>query len=512
MDALLELINSLTRTEKRYFKLYSARNSDGNKHHLFTDVFDVVDKMQSTDLNLLMKKLPGLSRKQISDSKRHMYKQVLNSLVMFNANKPEFEISHEINKSKILYNKGLYQETLALLARTKKKAYAEQDFLAVYEIVDLEKKIESTHITRSHSSRAKELEEETNEVRGVIRREADWSELALNLYAKFLEIGHVKNEQEHQDITAYFNENRPSLNPNGYSYFFESLYAFQSNEWYHFITQNFKMAYKYSVQWIDLFNQFPSFKKTHAHLHAKGYHNCLSMLFLSMDLKRHERYFKELTALSTGQNSSDTNTQINTFIYITSARLNDIILKGDFSESKPYLLDLEQELLHNEDRISDYRLMVFWYRMASIYFTMGEHRSCIKLLARVIHPNQKKLREDLQCFARLLSLIAHFELENDELLVYQTKSTFRFLINMNESTKMHASIMNFLKVALFKKRGELSSHFLLLKNELDVIAEDPYERRSFLYLDVLSWLESKIDNVPVEQVIKQKRKALKSNL
>jgi hypothetical protein len=35
----------------------------------------------------------------------------------------------------------------------------------------------------------------------------------------------------------------------------------------------------------------------------------------------------------------------------------------------------------------------------------------------------------------------------------------------------------------------------------------PYERRAFLYLDIISWLESKIDNIPVAQVIRAKYKA-----
>ena len=40
---------------------------------------------------------------------------------------------------------------------------------------------------------------------------------------------------------------------------------------------------------------------------------------------------------------------------------------------------------------------------------------------------------------------------------------------------------------------------------------DPYEMRAFLYLDVLSWLESKIENRPVAEVIKAKAEALIDN-
>jgi hypothetical protein len=32
----------------------------------------------------------------------------------------------------------------------------------------------------------------------------------------------------------------------------------------------------------------------------------------------------------------------------------------------------------------------------------------------------------------------------------------------------------------------------------------PYEKRAFLYLDILSWLESKIQNKPIATIIKEK--------
>ncbi|NQV78489.1 MAG: hypothetical protein HQ490_09070 [Lutibacter sp.] len=47
-----------------------------------------------------------------------------------------------------------------------------------------------------------------------------------------------------------------------------------------------------------------------------------------------------------------------------------------------------------------------------------------------------------------------------------------------------------------------------LHEELSEFENHPYEKRSFLYLDILSWLESKIQNVPVEVIIKQKAQKL----
>jgi hypothetical protein len=44
-----------------------------------------------------------------------------------------------------------------------------------------------------------------------------------------------------------------------------------------------------------------------------------------------------------------------------------------------------------------------------------------------------------------------------------------------------------------------------------VLEGDPYERRAFLYLDVLSWLESRIENKSVESIIRRKFLFLNKN-
>ena len=46
--------------------------------------------------------------------------------------------------------------------------------------------------------------------------------------------------------------------------------------------------------------------------------------------------------------------------------------------------------------------------------------------------------------------------------------------------------------------------FKQLHAKLKVFEDDPYEKRAFLYLDVLSWLESKIENKSVEMIIRRK--------
>ena len=504
-NALIQLVDSLTKSEKRYFKLYSHRNSTKEKGFRFIELFDVIDKKKSINQAVVLKVLPNISSKQLSDLKRHLYNQLIDCLRLYNANNEDFKINSKIEIARVLYSKGLFHDSLYILKKAKQIALTKQKSLLVYQIIDFEKEIESRHITRSHALRVQELENETNKIRKIIRSEANWSEFSLKLYDKFIKNGHVKTEDELVEVSIYFKLQKPPQRAESALLFFESLYRYQAFQWYNFIIQNFTTGYKYSKKWVDLFELFPQFKQSHPLLFIKGLHNCLSVLYNCMDINRHKHYLYELELFTKEDLKFDSNTRLMTFVYLNNARLNNIILTGEFSQNQLYLADFEKELSDLEYKIDDYRSMVFWYRLASIHFTIGDYGKCIRLLNLIINPNQKSLREDLQCFARLLNIIAHFELGNDELLNYVIKSTYRFLLAMNEITKFHRILIKFIKQALFKDRRKLKKSFSQLKLEFEIIYQDPYERRSLLYLDIISWLESKIENISVEHIIYNKR-------
>ena len=118
------------------------------------------------------------------------------------------------------------------------------------------------------------------------------------------------------------------------------------------------------------------------------------------------------------------------------------------------------------------------------------------------------MREDLMCFARVLSLVAHYEAGMDYLLEVQLKSTYKFLIKMNDLHEVQREMIKFLKNLGSIFPSELKTEFKKLHARLIVFENHPYEKRAFLYLDVISWLESKIENKPVATIIQEKAKKL----
>jgi hypothetical protein len=183
-------------------------------------------------------------------------------------------------------------------------------------------------------------------------------------------------------------------------------------------------------------------------------------------------------------------------------------LEGDFEGGKYLVDEVLKNLKINEDRIDEHHVMVFYYKIASLYFGAGDNRKCIEYLKKIIDNKNLSMREDLMCFARVLSLVAHYECGMDYHLEVQLKSTYKFLIKMNDLHEVQREMIKFLKNLGSIFPHQLKGEFKKLHTRLKTFENHPYEKRAFLYLDIISWLESKIENKTVASIIQEKAKKL----
>ena len=75
---------------------------------------------------------------------------------------------------------------------------------------------------------------------------------------------------------------------------------------------------------------------------------------------------------------------------------------------------------------------------------------------------------------------------------------------MDDLHAVQREILSFIKKLPRVQPSELKREFKKLLDKLTKLKNDPYEIRSFLYLDIMSWLESKIQGVSVQQIIREK--------
>jgi hypothetical protein len=502
-DELFQLVKTLEKAEKRNFKLFVKRNS-AQVDLKIIQLFDALDKMEHYDEEILLRKNKSIRKQQLSNLKAHLYKQILASLrVLKDEDNIDIQLHEQMDYARILYNKGLYNHSLKVLSRTKELAKNYNQITFWLQALFFEKKIESLHITRSFEDRAEQLAREVNELDDRLVMVGRLSNLALQLYGWYIKMGHARDKKDVEAVKAFF-ENHMPKGASDFKGFYEKLYLHQSYAWYGFILQDFLMYYKSCQRWVDLFEKEPIMKKVESQQYIKGMHNLLNAHFM---LQNHARFAEALQVFENFYKSKEANltdnNRVQTFVYLYIAKINKHFLDGSFTQGLKLVPHIEQKLDEHELLLDRHRVLIFYYKIACLYFGAGNFDKAIEFLNRII--NWKvDLRTDLQCYARLLHLISHYELGNFEILDYLIKSVYRFMAKMQNLSVVEKEIFRFIQQTFHMNKQQVSKAFELLRNKLAKYEANPLESRSFMYLDFISWLDSKIENVPVQEVIRRK--------
>ncbi|MEL6811229.1 MAG: hypothetical protein AAFP76_07835 [Bacteroidota bacterium] len=502
-DNLFDLIKSLSKSEKRQFKLYVGRLGV-NEDAKFMTLFSILEKLQKYREDEVLKS--GVIKKsQLSNLKAHLYKQILVSLRLNPSHQNvRIQLREQLDFATILYHKGLYNQSLKILEKAKTLALNKEEKNIAYEIIELEKVIESQYITRSISSRADELTVSTRDISKLNVLASKLSNLSLQLYGIFLKKGYVKNDEEFQVITNYFNARMPQ-----YDYekigFREKLWLNKAYLWYSFLIQDFRSCYKYALKWVELFYAHPDMIHLNPVFFLRGKQYLLEALFYIKDIPRFKDALQKLEKVTGSEDfPKSENVESLVFLHSYSHKINLHFMEGTFQEGIRWV----EKVLHGIDQykgtIDEHHVMMFYYKIACMYFGAGQNKMCIEYLDRIISNKSLQMREDLLCFSRILNLVAHYEAGEDYHLDRLIKSTYKFLIKMEDLYQVQKEMIKFLRGLGDIYPHQLKAEFEKLYKKLKPFEDHPYERRSFLYLDILSWLESHITGKSVAQIIKEK--------
>jgi len=329
------------------------------------------------------------------------------------------------------------------------------------------------------------------------------SNMALLVYSWYIRNGHARNEKDEERIREYLKEQLPA-NAWQQTGFYERLYLYQSYNWYAFIRQDFLMYYRYSQKWLDLFEEQPLMIRVETGHYIKALHNLLNAHF---DLRNHERFaviLRQFEVFSqTDRVRENDNFRIQSFVYITTAKINQVFMRGNFTEGLQMVPDIGEKLAEYDLFIDRHRILVLNYKIAVLYFGAGNYDTCIDYLQRIIN-DPMDLRNDLQCYARVLHLMAHYELKNFDLMESLTKSVYRFMARRERLTKVEEEMFRFLRTSFQTSRTGLRNEFEKFLEKIKHFEGSRFEARAFAYLDLVSWVESKVYQRPMSDIIAEK--------
>lgn len=505
-DILHQLIHTLEKAEKRHFKLYIKRSS-ARQDLKIVQLFDALDKLSVYDEKLLIKKLPGIEKPQLHNLKTHLYKEIMASLrLLKSADSIDLQINEQFDYAHILYKKGLFAQSLRILERAKEIARSHEKLYHLNQLLALEKRIETLHITRSQEQTVPLLAQEALAVSNRTSNVIALSNMALQLFSWFIKNGHARNPEEEKDIRQFFKTNLPA-DSHKLTGFYEQLYLYQSHSMGAFIRQDFLQYYRYNQKWVNLFANHPLMIRVETGHYIKGMHHLLNAHF---DLRNHQQFAKVLEQFEafaqTPRVQQHENFLVQSFIYIHTAKINRHFIQGSFNEGLQLVPYIEEKLAEYELLIDRHRVLVFNYKIASLYFGSGDYSTCIDYLQRIIN-DSPDLRYDLQCYARLQHLLAHYELGNYDLVEYLAKSVYRFMAKMKNFTVVEAEMFRFLRHSLKAGRRQVQQELTQFLETIKGLEKNRFETRSFAYMDIISWVEGKVAGKSIGDIIKAKYEA-----
>jgi tetratricopeptide (TPR) repeat protein len=238
--------------------------------------------------------------------------------------------------------------------------------------------------------------------------------------------------------------------------------------------------------------------------YIKGLHYLLNAHFDLRNYKKFAQSLKEFEAFAqTSRVQEHDNFRIQAFVYISTAKINQHFMLGTFKQGLSIVPDIEEKLQENELFLDEHRIMVVNYKIATLYFGSGDYSTCIDYLQKIIQESGE-LRTDLQCYARLLHLMAHYELGNDSIIESLIKSVYRFMAKMKNLTMVEEAMFRFLRHSFDVSPRKLKPELEKFLQKIKHLEKDRFQTRAFAYLDIISWVESKVYEKPMSEIIHTK--------
>ncbi len=488
-EDLFLLIKSMSKSEKRSFRLYAERIQD-SKELEYMRLFDVIDKSKKPSDTLVLNALGFKDKAKYSNYKRHLYEQILISLRMTKKTGfKNFRVRELIDFAYVLYGKGLHMQSLKVLAKAKTIAQKEGLEFGLLTILEFEKLIQSRHITRTKLETMNDLLIESSSLAESINNRVLLSNLRLTMHRYYIELGYAKNQKQEREVKVLFQEQLKNIKEDSLSRS-EKIHLNQAYVWYHYILNEFEKCFEYSERWISLFEPH-KLDKLDVNLYFRANHYLLVCLFYLNDKKKFNKYLESLSQFRDSNYSKfDENSKIVSFLYVHQARLNAYIISKNFEEGILNIPRTLKRLNRYKNKLDEHKVMIFYFKIAWIYLMGGAPQKSVSYLTDIINFSNRSLRVDIQVYSRLMHLMVQLNLGNFNLINSLSRNYKRFIVSNDALQRTESSFLEFINQ--YSKAPLLDRKTIVKKyiQELNGLKKNKYEKRALIYLDIVSWMKT----------------------
>lgn len=500
-DDVFNLINSLSPSEKRYFKGFANRHVIGKKNNYLL-LFEAMQKQSEYDEAAIKEEFAGEPFiKHFRILKHNLYQQVLKS-VANNSSSLDAQVFQLLLQVEMLYKKAFYKQAKKVLQKARKFAIEHEKFLSQLEIIRWDQKL---RIVTLEIKDAKELVDEENRLLAVIENERRYNQLAFLVFSLFTKIGSIRRQEDLDQVEALMSD--PLMADESQALSDRARLRFHIlHTHYHFHQSRHVEAYQYIKRARELMESRSALIRDNVFEYIVILHN---FLILSAELDHFEDIQPALEKLKLLTNdfsdSQSGNLDFWVFVLTSTFEMFYYLKKGEYANSVQLIEPIQAGFDRYGDKINKRDRLIFLFNSAHSHFGLEDYSSALKYLNNLLNDEEAHLREDIFGIARLFNLILHYELGNEELLEYIVKSTKRQLSKKKELLKLDGHILIFIKeLSGHKNPEQFQVSLIKLRENLEQLKSDPMENNRLKTFDFIAWIDSKLEGRPFREIIQEK--------
>jgi hypothetical protein len=509
-DELFQLIKSMTKAEKRSFKLDAALEAGQND---YVTLFDAIEKQTGILAEYDEEKLKQQLKKEkfvnrLYSIKNYLYNLVLKTLTEIHRDRIDvLKIDNLIHQALTLQDKKLYKQAAKILNKAKSLALELELHKQVLRILSLEVTIERfASSTKDYYGYVKKRFEEYMETAEKDKNRFEYYFTGFLLTGTFIKgLSSTLRKREEKKILdevfsrkIFVNEEQAlSLTAKIDYHVLKGIYYFRIGD--------IPMAYIENKKTISLLEDNPVHIRRDPLFYVNAMHNLISM---QRSLGYDKEFFGTLMKLKNLSEEigrllrEESYRQLRYSVYLNE--LAYYIRHGD-AEAGMTLIKAENFIAsQGNTMVEQYRTMINYYH-AYISFLKGDLAGSLGWIGEIMNAPKTTSSENIQGYVRILNLLVHYEMQNFDLIEHLLRSTYYFMAKRNTILKYERIVLEYLgKILKLKDMRNLRALFTEARDKLNKIYKDPNEEDAFEHLDILSWLDSKIENRTMSEVMKEK--------
>lgn len=498
-ESLIHLINNLTKQEKKEFSLYISNKPE--KDYIF--LFRLIDDKKISDPEEL--KMAFLAAKPASSFNTvviYLFDLLIDILTRLRTEQDSYYLLfNELLHARVLYEKSMYQECFQVLKKVKEKAvYYENHFaLLVAQRLELNYLL-TLDFEDMDEQKLLNKQYKMNNTLKSIRQLNEQSSLYELLKYRMINRGASRSLEETQKLDDLVTSEISIVASAGVENFEikKNHQLFQAN---YFITVgDYKAAFNSFVELNKLFEENSHLWNNPPVYYLMTVEGMLESLRIMHNYEGMNYFIEKLTKLSSPSSSFQLNVTYVIFIY----RLFSFIDAGDFDKAGIWIAEHQASLIDKMLLLKEQQQAEMSLYIALIHLGNGEYRKARKRLSATIgrgHLYSLPLFRTI----RIVNVMIHYELGDVDYIQSEIRSIKREMSkNKGYNLKVESFLLKFLNYSFAdtnrKRRAEIWES---MAEEVHALYADKYETQILRKFDFVAWVEAKIFEVPLSDILKR---------